>query len=114
MFAGDVYEPLIVSGNVKKSDHAIYLENSVSFKDLTIFFFQLVDDMNLFLNETRQRLHLERVSAAQVPNRTAADYKPRVEAARLADYGLVAYVKDMITAPDRVGTGCIFKLLFLS
>ena len=114
MFAGDVYEPLIVSGNVKKSDHAIYLENSVSFKDLTIFFFQLVDDMNLFLNETRQRLHLERVSAAQVPNRTAADYKPRVEAARLADYGLVAYVKEMITAPDRVGTGCILKLLFLS
>jgi hypothetical protein len=102
-FEGEVYEPLIVCGNVTDTRNAIYLENSIAPRDLSIFFFERAADMNLFINEMRRTMKLERVSAAQVPARSSGSYQPRIPAAQLADCGLISYVKDMITAPDPVG-----------
>ena len=83
-------------------DHAIYIENSIALRDLTIFFFEDVEDMNRFLNQIRSVMRLEQVGAAQVPNRSAQDFRARVTADQLKDFKLVSYLKDMVQAPDRV------------
>jgi|688.fasta_scaffold520586_1 hypothetical protein len=100
-FEGEVYEPLIVCGNVTDSANAVYLENTINARDLTMFFFDQASDMNLFLNEIRGGLKLERVSAAQVPARPSAAYQPQVPESQLAGCGLISYLKDMIEAPDK-------------
>ena len=100
-FKGEVYEPLIVCGNVTDSANAVYLENIINSGDLTVFFFDQASDKNLFMYETRIVLQ-EQVWAAQVPARSSASYLPEVPEFKLAGWGFVSYVKDMIEAPDKV------------
>ena len=101
-FKASVYEPFIVCGNVINPDHAIYIENSIALKDLTIFFFEDVDDLNRFLNQTRSVMKLERVGGALVPPRSADEFIARTPAEQLQGYGLISYLKEMVQAPDKV------------
>ena len=101
-FKGEVYEPFILCGNVPNPAHAIYIENTVAARDLTIFFFEEAEDMNQFLNQTRGVMKLERVGAAQLPRRQLDCFTPNVPGEQLQQYGLVDYLRDMVQAPDKV------------
>ena len=101
-FKGEVYEPFIVSGNVINQKFAVYIENSIALKDLTIFFFENGDDMNTFLHQARNVMNLERVGAAQVPQEGADTFTARVAAKTLKPLGLVSYLKEMVQAPSPV------------
>jgi len=101
-FKASVYEPFIVCGNVINPDYAIYIENSIALKDLTIFFFEDVEDLNRFLNQTRSVMKLERVGAALVPSRSADEFIARTPPEQLQGYGLIFYLKEMVQAPDKV------------
>jgi len=98
-FQGEVYEPFIVSGNVTDEQFSIFLENSINGRDLSTFFFEDSEDMNKFLNITRNQMKLERVGAAQVPATGIDSYQPRVPVEELQPLGLVSYLKDVVQAP---------------
>jgi len=101
-FQHEVYEPLIVCGNVDNPDNAQYLENRIQLRDMTSFFFQSADEMNMFLNEMRQARGWKRVSAVQVNDVPMSQYVPRQPRQQLQEMGLVGYLAEMITGPEKV------------
>jgi len=102
MFKGKVYEPFILCGNVINQAHAKYLEDAIQFRDLTAFFFQESDDMNTFLNCARNQKGWKKVSAVQVPARSSDEFQPQIPSNELKSFGFVSYLREMVTAPDRV------------
>lgn len=101
-FRGEVFEPFIVCGNVMDPANAMFVENSISNRDLTAFFFSDAADMNIFMTTMRQEKSWKKVSAVQVPPRTAASFMPEVPSSTLQQFGLVSYIREMIAAPDGV------------
>jgi len=101
-FEGNVYEPFIVCGNVQNADHALYIENTINLRDLLIFFFEKTEDMNIFLNQTRSVMRLEKIGAAVVPKADVSMYTAQVPAETLKQYGLTSYLKEMVNAPPPV------------
>merc|ERR1719300_65254 len=102
MFEHDVFEPFILCGNVVDPAYAKYLEQSINQRDLTAFFFQSASDMNTFLRTVRNEKNLRRVSAVEVPNRGSNEFQPQMDASMLQRYGFIAYLKQLVTAPDSV------------
>ena len=101
-FKGNVYEPFIVCGNVQNADHALYIENTINLRDLLIFFFEKTEDMNIFINQTRSVMHLEKTGAALVPKADVSLFTAQVPADSLKPYGLTSYLKEMVNAPPPV------------
>jgi len=101
-YNGEVYEPLMLCSNIPVEEHSIYIENSIPFRDMTIFFFQESDDMNSFLNTVRKDMRLETVGAAVLTARSMLAMKSRVPAAQLQRFGLISYLSDMMQAPEPV------------
>ena len=101
-FRSAVYEPAIISVDVKDPRQAKYVESSIPLRDLTAFMFEDVVDMNIFLNQTRNTLGLRKVGAVQVPRQSLQEFTPRLEGEELRRFGFVSYVKDLISAPDQV------------
>eukprot|EP00088_Acartia_fossae_P007559 TRINITY_DN1355_c0_g1_i1.p1 TRINITY_DN1355_c0_g1~~TRINITY_DN1355_c0_g1_i1.p1 ORF type:complete len:1045 (-),score=359.52 TRINITY_DN1355_c0_g1_i1:421-3555(-) len=99
-FRGQVFEPLLICGNVPSQDHAIYLENAVPLREMLIFYFERVDDMNKFLDIVRRQEKLNKVGAAHIPSQV--NLQSRVPASSLRSMGFVGYVKDMLEAPQPV------------
>ena len=102
VFRGAVYEPFIISSNIKNPAQSKYVENAVQRRDLTAFLFEDAEDMNHFLNTTRNTLGLKRVAAVQVPRESLQEFIPNINGKDLRKFGFVSYVKDLISAPDKV------------
>ena len=102
LFKGEVFPPFILSGNVLDPGNAIFVENSISSRDLQAFFFTDVEDMNLFLQKTRQEKGWKKVSAVLTPDSASTSFQHEVDEASLKNLGLVAHVRDMVAAPDPV------------
>ena len=102
LFNGEVFPPFILSGNVLDPGNAIFVENSISSRDLQAFFFTDVEDMNLFLQKTRQEKGWKKVSAVLTPDSASTSFQHEVDEASLKNLGLVAHVRDMVAAPDPV------------
>ena len=101
-FQGTVHEPFIISGNVSDPANAVYVENSIQKRDLTAFFFSDANEMNFFMQTMRQEKGWKKVSAVILPQRAAESFKPEVPAASLMQYGLISYMRELVTAPDGV------------
>ena len=101
-FHGEVYEPFIISGNVTDPSNTMYVENSIAPRDLTAFFFSDANEMNFFMKTMRQEKGWKKVSAVTLPSRSSDSFQPEVPAASLEQYGLISYVREMVTAPDSV------------
>ena len=101
-FQGEVHEPFIISGNVTDPANAMYVESSIPQKDLTAFFFSDANEMNFFMTTMRQEKGWKKVSAVQTDQRSADSFQPEVSAASLKQYGLISYVRELVTAPDSV------------
>jgi len=103
MFKGEVYEPFILCGNVPNEKQAKYLEMNIQRRDLTAFFFESSQDMNIFLDLTRNKMKLEKTSAVQLPQQSSNDFRRRsLPAGQLVQYGFEGYLQDMVTGPDKV------------
>ena len=101
-FKGEVFPPFIVSGNVLDPSNAIFVENSISSRDLETFFFSDVEDMNLFLQITRQEKGWKKVSAVLTPALASDSFQPEADQSSLKALGLVSHVREMVAAPDPV------------
>jgi len=102
MFKGKVYEPFILCGNVTDTAQAKYLEDVIHMRDLTAFFFEDSGDMNTFLKCVRNQEGWKKVSAVQVPDRSSSDFHPNIKEDDLKSFCFVSYLREMVTAPDRV------------
>merc|ERR1719239_1862454 len=81
---------------------AMFVENSINQRDLTAFFFSDANEMNFFMKTMRQEKGWKKVSAVTLPQRSSESFQPEVSAASLEQYGLISYVREMVTAPDSV------------
>ena len=102
MFQHQVHEPFIVSANINDPKYSIYLENAINPRDLVAFFFEDEAEMNQFLNIVRDEKNLRRVSAVLMPQQRLEEFKPNVSEAALRNYNFIAYLKDLVSAPDQV------------
>ena len=101
LFTHEVQEPFIMCANVHDTQFSKYLENIISNRDLTAFFFASSDDMNRFLTTCREQRGWKRVSAVKMPADNG-QFKPPVPEHTLKRFGFISYVKDLVSAPDSV------------
>ena len=101
LFTHEVQEPFIMCANVHDTQYSKYLENIISNRDLTAFFFQSSEDMNRFLTTCREQKGWKRVSAVKMPADNG-QFNPPVPEHTLKRFGFVSYVKDLVSAPDSV------------
>lgn len=87
---------------MKIKNAAKYVEQSISYKDLTsMFIFELSSDMHYFMDEVRDRLGLA-VNAALIPNVSDYNFEPPRPIQAISRFGFKYYVKDTIDLPEAV------------
>ena len=101
-FRHQVFEPFLLSANVRDPSDSKYLENTIKPRDLLAFFFEDSQDMNLFLKIVREQTGLRKVSAVQTPRRELSDFQAPIRAEELKRWSFVSYLKDLVEAPDQV------------
>ncbi|XP_064620307.1 structural maintenance of chromosomes protein 5-like isoform X3 [Lineus longissimus] len=100
-FKGDIYEPMMLLINVPRPEHAKYVENHISYNDMKAFVCKEPDDVNMFLELTRDEMNLA-VNAVKVPPDRNPDFKPKYNLGQLGHYGFHHYLKDLFTCPDDI------------
>ena len=101
LFTHEVQEPFIMCANVHDTQFSKYLENVISNRDLTAFFFASSDDMNRFLTTCREQRGWKKVSAVKMPG-NSGQFNPPVPVHSLKRFGFISYLKDLVSAPDSV------------
>ena len=101
LFTHEVQEPFIMCANVHDTQFSKYLENIISNRDLTAFFFASSDDMNRFLTTCREQKGWKKVSAVKMPTDNG-QFNPPVPEHTLKRFGFISYLKDLVSAPDSV------------
>ncbi|XP_041801701.1 structural maintenance of chromosomes protein 5 [Chelmon rostratus] len=101
LFAGNVYDPMMLVINVKDHRNAKYVENHISFNDLLAFVFQRKDDMEKFMTEVRDKLNLK-VNSISAPEESWAKRPPSRNIESLRRFGFFSYLREMFDAPDEV------------
>lgn len=100
-FKGVIYEPPIMTINVKDKGNAKYLESSISFNDMKMFICTDGADHEKFYRKMREEMNLK-VNVAVALAHTPDKYQPSQPIDRYKHYGFHSYLKDMIEAPDAV------------
>ncbi|XP_034445618.1 structural maintenance of chromosomes protein 5 [Hippoglossus hippoglossus] len=101
MFAGNVYEPMMLMINVKDPCFAKYVETHIPFRDLRSFVFQRRDDMETFMTEVRDKLNLK-VNSISAPDKSCSNEQPSLRIESLRRFGFYSYLREMFDAPDEV------------
>ncbi|XP_047555284.1 structural maintenance of chromosomes protein 5 isoform X2 [Lutra lutra] len=100
-FKQRVYEPIMLTINMKDNKNAKYIENHISSNDLRAFVFESQEDMEVFLKEIRDNKKL-RVNAVIAPKSSYADKAPSRSLNELKQYGFFSYLRELFDAPDPV------------
>ncbi|XP_057682947.1 structural maintenance of chromosomes protein 5 [Corythoichthys intestinalis] len=101
LFAGNIFEPLMLVINMKDIRFAKYLESHISFNDLRAFVFQRKDDMKKFMDEVRDNMRL-RVNAIVAPAESCARTPSSQPIESLRRFGFFTYLRDTFDAPEEV------------
>ncbi|XP_076596098.1 structural maintenance of chromosomes protein 5 [Chaetodon auriga] len=101
LFAGNVYDPMMLVINVKDYRYAKYVENHISFHDLRAFVFQRKDDMEKFMTEVRDKMNLK-VNSISAPEESWSKRPPSRNIESLKRFGFFTYLREMFDAPDEV------------
>lgn len=98
LFAGRVYEPMVLELNVKDSRNAKYIEACVNQRDLIAFTCELKEDMELMHQKlrTEQRLNVNLIHS---PAAQRLAYRAPRDIAELEPFGFHAYLIDMVDGP---------------
>uniref|UniRef100_A0A3Q3W9Y7 Structural maintenance of chromosomes protein 5 n=1 Tax=Mola mola TaxID=94237 RepID=A0A3Q3W9Y7_MOLML len=101
LFAGNVYEPMMLVINVKDHRFAKYVESHIPFHDLRAFVFQRKDDMEKFMTEVRDKKNL-RVNSISAPEDSWSKQQPSRNIESLRHLGFFTYLRELFDAPDEV------------
>ncbi|XP_023608105.1 structural maintenance of chromosomes protein 5 isoform X5 [Myotis lucifugus] len=100
-FKQRVYEPIMLTINMKDNKNAKYVENHIPPNDLRAFVFESQEDMEVFLKEVRDNKKL-RVNAVIAPRSSYADRAPSRSLNELKQYGFFSYLRELFDAPAPV------------
>lgn len=100
-FKQRVYEPIMLTINMKDNKNAKYIENHIPSNDLRAFVFESQEDMEVFLKEVRDNKKL-RVNAVIAPRISYADRAPSRSLNELKQYGFFSYLRELFDAPAPV------------
>ncbi|XP_028349687.1 structural maintenance of chromosomes protein 5 isoform X4 [Physeter macrocephalus] len=100
-FKQRVFEPIMLTINMKDNKNAKYIENHIPSNDLRAFVFESQEDMEVFLKEVRDHKKL-RVNAVIAPKSSYADKAPSRPLNELKQYGFFSYLRELFDAPDPV------------
>jgi len=103
-FRGPIYEPLVLSLNIKDAKMGKYVENRVNYNDRIAFFCEDKADMNELLQVLREEKGLAINVAHSPPSHEplSVEYQPRMAISDLREYGFHSYVRELFNAPDPV------------
>ncbi|KAK5648718.1 hypothetical protein RI129_003610 [Pyrocoelia pectoralis] len=103
IFKGPVYEPMLLELNVLNPNHAIYVENTIPFRDRVAFTCVLKEDMNMLILKLRdeQRLNVNVVHSG-MERSSLHQYQPTIPIEQLKPYGMFAYIKSLLTGPEPI------------
>lgn len=98
MFAGRVYEPMVLELNVKEPRNAKYVENSANTRDLVAFTCEQKEDMELMHRQLRgvQKLNVNLIHSAPAER---LQFRAQQPISELAQFGFHSYVIDLIEGP---------------
>ncbi|XP_066113209.1 structural maintenance of chromosomes protein 5 isoform X2 [Saccopteryx bilineata] len=100
-FKQGVYEPIMLTINMKDNKNAKYIENHIPSNDLRAFVFESQEDMEVFLKEVRDNKKL-RVNAVIAPRSSYAEKAPSRPLSELKQYGFFSYLRELFDAPAPV------------
>uniref|UniRef100_A0A671EF33 Structural maintenance of chromosomes protein 5 n=1 Tax=Rhinolophus ferrumequinum TaxID=59479 RepID=A0A671EF33_RHIFE len=100
-FKQGVYEPIMLTINMKDNKNAKYIENHIPSNDLRAFVFESQEDMEVFLKEVRDNKKL-RVNTVIAPKSSYADRAPSRSLNELKQYGFFSYLRELFDAPAPV------------
>ncbi|XP_019586163.1 structural maintenance of chromosomes protein 5 isoform X1 [Rhinolophus sinicus] len=100
-FKQGVYEPIMLTINMKDNKNAKYIENHIPSNDLRAFVFESQEDMEVFLKEVRDNKKL-RVNTVIAPKNSYADRAPSRSLNELKQYGFFSYLRELFDAPAPV------------
>lgn len=101
-FSATVYEPMLLSINVKEASYAKYLENIIPFRDLVAFTCENKQDMNLLLKYLRDQQKLQ-VNAIY-SDTTKRIMPPNIPLQDIKQFGFKHYLASLIEAPPVIMT----------
>ncbi|XP_072759051.1 structural maintenance of chromosomes protein 5 [Anoplolepis gracilipes] len=96
-FSATVYEPMLLSIDVKEASYAKYLENIIPFRDLVAFTCENKQDMNLLLNYLRDQQKLQ-VNAVY-SDTTKNIMPPNISLHDIKKFGFKHYLASLFEAP---------------
>ncbi|XP_067932428.1 structural maintenance of chromosomes protein 5-like isoform X2 [Watersipora subatra] len=100
-FEGIIYEPPLMTLNVRDRANAKYIENSISFNNMKTFICMKSSDHEKFYRQVREE-HGLIINAAVILHENPDRYQPPSPIHRYSHYGFHSYLKDMVEAPDPV------------
>ncbi|XP_048583434.1 structural maintenance of chromosomes protein 5 [Nematostella vectensis] len=100
-FSQPVHEPIMLQVNMKNINDAKYLEKLINANDMRSFVFESREDMNIFMDEVRDKQHLK-VNGVVPPNEPLSSFRPRRSIVELRRWGFKCYLQDLFTAPEAV------------
>lgn len=96
-FQSRICEPAIIEVNVKDAKNAIYIENTVSYRDLIAFICENPQDSINLMNVFREEMNWRLTNVAANEDQTI--YQPRIPLEQIRQYGFHAYLIDLIEGP---------------
>eukprot|EP00095_Tigriopus_kingsejongensis_P003200 maker-scaffold50_size457468-snap-gene-0.19 protein:Tk03200 transcript:maker-scaffold50_size457468-snap-gene-0.19-mRNA-1 annotation:"structural maintenance of chromosomes protein 5-like" len=102
MFQGRIYDPIVTQINVIDPEDAVYLENTIPFRELVAFVAEDVEDMNQILRQFRDIMKLKVNVVHSDPNEHPDQFQPARNEAPLRPIGFRGWMKDCFTAPDGI------------
>lgn len=97
MFEGRVYEPMLLELNVRKKEHVMYFENTISKNDLMAFTCEYTSDtvtLHRLLNQQGLRCNV-----VFSPPTDRVMHQPQTPISRLQPLGLHSYLLSLVDAP---------------
>lgn len=104
-FRSRIHLPIVTQINVHDPNDAVYLENTIAYRDLVAFVAEDVDEMNMILRQFRDIMKLKVNVVHANPEDDHLDkypVNPKVE--DLRHLGFKGVMKDIFTAPDAIKT----------
>lgn len=99
-FNHPIYEPAIIEVNVKDPKNAIYIENTVSYRDLVSFICEDTNDSIKLMNILRDENNWRTTNVATNSDKTI--FQPKIPLNNIKQFGFYAYLIDFIEGPPAI------------
>ncbi|TRY78509.1 hypothetical protein TCAL_08127 [Tigriopus californicus] len=101
-FQGRIHLPIVTQINVHDPNDAVYLENTIAYRDLVAFVAEDVDEMNMILRQFRDIMKLKVNVVHANPEDHLDNYPVNPKMEQLRHLGFKGVMKDIFTAPNAI------------